>query len=100
MRRGGVSKVIKNSTLFNDRTDNGSILDGIGFTQEVNDQFRGIDRTFEAGAIANLEERFLRSNPNLRAIPTKRIDKVDKKSELGYSYYGMKRIAVSQKRTS
>lgn len=97
MRRGGVSKVIKNSTLFNDRTDNGSILDGIGFTQEVNDQFRGIDRTFEAGAIANLEERFLRSNPTLRAIPTKRIDKVDKKSELGYSYYGMKRIAVSQK---
>ena len=97
MRRGGVSKVIKNSTLFNDRTDNGSILDGIGFTQEVNDQFRGIDRTFEAGAIANLEERFLRSNPTLRAIPTKRINKVDKKSELGYSYYGMKRIAVSQK---
>lgn len=97
MRRGGVSKVIKNSTLFNDRTDNGSILDGIGFTQEVNDQFRGIDRTFEAGAIANLEERFLRSNPNLRAIPTKRIDKVDKKSELGYSYHSMKRIAVSQK---
>lgn len=97
MRRRGVSKVIKNSTLFNDRTDNGSILDGIGFTQEVNDKFRGIDRTFEAGAIANLEERFLRSNPTLRAISTKRIDKVDKKSELGYSYYGMKRIAVSQK---
>lgn len=96
MRRGGVSKVIKNSTLFNDRTDNGSILDGIGFTQEVNDQFRGIDRTFEAGAIANLEERFLRSNPTLRAIPTKRIDKVDKKSELGYSYYGMKRVSVNQ----
>ena len=97
MRRGGVSKVIKNSTLFNDRTDNGSILDGIGFTQEVNDQFRGMDRTFEAGAIANLEERFLRSNPTLRAIPTKRIDKVDKKSELGYSYYSMKRIAINQK---
>lgn len=96
MRRGGVSKVIKNSTLFNDRTDNGSILDGIGFTQEVNDQFRNIDRTFEAGAIANLEERFLRSNPTLRAIPTRKIDKVDKKSELGYSYYGMKRISINQ----
>lgn len=96
MRRGGVSKVIKNSTLFNDRTDNGSILDGIGFTQEVNDQFRGMDRTFEAGAIANLEERFLRSNPTLRAIPTKKIDKIDKQSELGYSYYGMKRISVNQ----
>lgn len=96
MRRGGVSKVIKNSTLFNDRTDNGSILDGIGFTQEVNDQFRGIDRTFEAGSVANLEERFLRSNPTLRAIPTRKIDKVDKKSELGYSYYGMKRISINQ----
>lgn len=96
MRRGGVSKVIKNSTLFNDRTDNGSILDGIGFTQEVNDQFRGIDRTFEASAITNLEERFLRSNLTLRAIPTRKIDKVDKKSELGYSYYGMKRISINQ----
>ena len=96
MRRGGVSKIIKNSTLFNDRTDNGSILDGIGFTQEVNDQFRDMDRTFEAGAIANLEERFLRSNSTLRAIPTRKIDKVDKKSELGYSYYGMKRISINQ----
>lgn len=96
MRRGGVSKVIKNSTLFNDRTDNGSILDGIGFTQEVNDQFRNIDKTFETSAITNLEERFLRSNPTLRAIPTRKIDKVDKKSELGYSYYGMKRISINQ----
>lgn len=96
MRRGGVSKVIKNSTLFNDRTDNGSILDGIGFTQEVNDQFRNIDKTFEASAITNLEERFLRSNPTLRAIPTRKIDKVDKKSELGYNYYGMKRISINQ----
>lgn len=97
MRRGGVSKVIKNSTLFNDRTDNGSIIDGIGFTQEVNDQFRAIDRTFEVSAMNTLEERFLRSNPTLRAIPTKKIDKVDKKSELGYSYYGMKRVSINQK---
>ena len=92
MKRGGVSKVIKNTALYDSLNDNGSIESGIGFTSDFEQAFNNFVKYANENEINTIKENYLRSTPNSSNILTKKIQKVNKANVLGHSYYGMYRI--------
>lgn len=97
MKSGGVSKVIKNNALYNNTSD-GNIINGTNLVFELNNQMRHLEQMLDEKAISNIEERYIRSNSNIKQINTKTIETNDNnKSELGFSYYGLKRLDTNNK---
>lgn len=98
MKRGGVSKVIKNTALYDSLNDNGSIESGIGFTFDFEQVFDNFVNFANEVEINTIKENYLRSTPNSNNIVTKKIQKVNKVNVLGHSYYGMYQIDTTNEK--
>lgn len=75
MRRNAVNKVIANSVLYRDQ-ENG----GTGIVQELNGKIAKLGTDFVEMNV--IRENFIRSNPNIKQINTKKVDKINKAFEL------------------